>query len=711
MNIKTMTRMRGEMALICVLMLLWPFSVGQSTDTHESRTAQELAIPPFAYKNYTQIKDALYDLQNDYPSICMVFDLGDSWEKLDGLANRDILALKISDNVTLEENEPEVLVVALEHAREWISSELALAIAVNLTGAYGADPRVSWIVDNREIWIVPVVNPDGLDYSLAHDEWWRKNMRDNGDGTFGVDINRNFGGAMNGDPAGDWGGVGSSHSTSDEIYCGPSAFSEPESQAVRDLVLSHKFQVAIDLHSYGDWVMWPWGYSSATTQDDTDLVRIGHEFASMNGYFPSQSIGLYPTTGDSLDWLYGGAGVYAFCFEVGDEFHPHDPSVVEGTIHRNIPALLEGMEIAGDRQERQFNITHDSIPVRGYSSNGFNISAEVTAARGVNTSATRAFYRTEEGPWKEVRMTRGAANDTYYADIPGVDVGTVVDYYFVSRDLGGVLLESPVYAPYTYHSFTVMSSSNDLPPQIAHEPKGVYGSNDTVFLDSEGIQILARTSDDHGIRSAVLWYRASGSLAFHKENMSSADSHNFSAVLASSLDSGAEYYIEVTDTAGQKVRAPSDAPASLFKSNNTSPRISPGLVFSKTEVMAHSGEGVTVNACIEDDFGVETAMLTVRSRGTFLKEIPMVLASGTTRNGTWSADITIDGPPGIDEVQVELGAFDGRAMTYLGGPALKVVAQPHEGLGSYAFILIPVGAAGIVALAIVVSRFNRARRF
>ena len=710
MNFKTMTTMRGEIALVCVLILLSPLFALQSTNAYESRTMQELALPPYAYKNYTQIKDALYGLQDEYPSICKVYDVGDGWEKLHGLASRDILALKISDNVTLEENEPQVLVVALEHAREWISSELALDIAVNLTSAYGADPQANWIVDNRQIWIVPVVNPDGLDYSLAHDQWWRKNMRDNGDGTFGVDINRNFGGAMNGDPAGDWGGAGSSHTTSDEIYCGPSSFSEPETQAVRDLVLSHKFQIAIDLHSYSDWVMWPWGYSSATTPDDADLVRIGHELASMSGYFPSQSIGLYPTTGDSLDWLYGGAGVYAFCFEVGDEFHPLDPSTVSGTIHRIIPAVLKGMEIAGDRQERQFDITHDSIPARGYSSTGFNISAVVTASRGVNTTATQAFYRTDGGPWKEVRMTRGAANDTYYADIPVLDVGTEVNYYFVSRDSGGALLGSPHYAPYVYHSFIVTSSPDDLPPQIAHEPKGAYGSNDTVFLDSEGIQIIARLSDDHGIRSAVLWYRAEGDLAFYRENMSSADSHNFSSVLAPSFDSGAEYYIEIIDTAGQKIRAPSDAPLSLFKSNNTPPRIRPELLFSKTELVANSADGVTVDARITDDFAVETATLTVSSRGVTLKEIPMILASGTPRNGTWRANVTIDGPPGINEVQVELRAFDGRAMTYLSGTPLKVIAHPHHELGSIAYFLIPLGAAGIVALAFVVSRFNRARR-
>ena len=187
------------------LLLSTPVSCASSIEDGAQFSRAPVDYP---YKNYTEIKVVLLSLQSSYPEILQVIDIGDSWEKQSGLADRDILAVKISDNVGLEESEPEVLIMALHHAREWTTSEIALSLAENLTAAYGSDPRVSWLIDNREIWIVPVVNPDGLDYALDTDEWWRKNRRLNYDGSYGVDLNRNYNGSEDGNPSGAWGGVG-----------------------------------------------------------------------------------------------------------------------------------------------------------------------------------------------------------------------------------------------------------------------------------------------------------------------------------------------------------------------------------------------------------------------------------------------------------------------------------------------------------------------
>ncbi|UCE81099.1 MAG: PKD domain-containing protein [Methanobacteriota archaeon] len=414
----------------------------------------------YPYRNYTTLKQILYSTEGAYPNIAKVYDIGDGWEKTQDLADRDIIAIKISDNVETDEDEPEILVMALHHAREWPTSEIATQLIENLTMLYGSDPRISWLVDNREIWIIPVVNPDGLDFSLSDpaNEDWRKNRRNNGDGTYGVDLNRNYNGSQNGDPLGEWGGAGTSNETWQSTYCGEYPFSEPETQAIRDLTLNHSFVVALDLHTYGDLVMWPWGYTANATPDDIDLVRIGNEMAALNGYVADQSIGLYPTTGDSLDWLYGGADVFSFLFEVGgnpDGFHPYAEEVVLGQIAENIPPALLLIEVAGDRHDRQFDIEHQPATEPLEPGSLWTVAADITAARGVNTESLTVEYRVEGGPWVEVSMSKVSGNDTYAADIESPASGSFVEYYISAADSGGVSLSSPRYAPYDVYSLFV----------------------------------------------------------------------------------------------------------------------------------------------------------------------------------------------------------------------------------------------------------------
>lgn len=406
--------------------------------------------------------------------------------------------------MSLQADEPEVLIVALHHAREWTSSEIALALAENLTSSYHNDSRLSWLVDNREIWIVPVVNPDGLDYALSYDQWWRKNRHLNFDGSYGVDLNRNYGGSMNGDSAGDWGGDGASHDPTNEVYCGSGPFSEPETQSVRDLILARNFTLALDFHSYSDLVMWPWGYTANKTADDADLVRIGSEFAALNGYLPEQSVGLYPTTGDSLDWMYGAEDIYAFCFEVGSLFHPTSSTEVTGVISGNLPPSYLAIEIAGDRQERPFRVDHTAASSRDYSTSGFPIDANITAARGLDSSALGLFYRVDGGAWSAVSMIQSGGNDTFIAFIPSQSIGSVVDYYIVAHDVGGVELMSPKYAPYQYHSFVVTAGST--PPAAEAGPDVSVLVGDTVSFDGTS------STDEVGIANYTWTFTYNGSL-------------------------------------------------------------------------------------------------------------------------------------------------------------------------------------------------------
>ena len=300
-----------------------------------------------AYHSYSSLKTDLKNLVDQYPNITKLYDIGDSWEKTVGIADRDILAIKISDNVTNEEDdEPDILFMGGIHAREWISVEVPFYLAKYLLDLYGTDQKVKQLVDSREIWIVPLVNPDGLEYSRTYDRNWRKNCRDNGDGTFGVDPNRNFGY--------NWGLTGSSGDSAKETYRGVAPFSEPETQAIRDFVATHEFYASISYHSYSQLVLYPWGYTNDAAPHKEQLSKMAEDMANairdvhgMN-YSARQASNLYRASGDSDDWLYGAYNIAAFTVELrpknlwdggGKPFELPEDQIIP-TCEENMPAAL-----------------------------------------------------------------------------------------------------------------------------------------------------------------------------------------------------------------------------------------------------------------------------------------------------------------------------------------------------------------------------------
>ena len=505
--------MRTRIPMTCmVLMFAFLFSTmltpsSSHAGSEDSMLSLPAAGPPvdYYYRNYTEIRAILLETVANYPDIAIMYDIGDSWEKTAGVADRDILAIKISDNVDVDEDEPEFLLLALHHAREWPTSETVLQVIQNLTEGYGSDDRISWLIDNREIWIVPVVNPDGLDFALTEDDMWRKNRRDNLDGTFGVDLNRNYDGSQNGDPLGAWGGAGTSDLNYSDVYCGEYAFSEPETQSIRDLARAHDFQIAFDFHTYDDSVMWPWGYTANLTSDDAYFVDIGQQLAALNGYEAAQSVDLYPTTGDSLDWLYGSLDIFAFLFEMGaTSFHPDYEEDVLEIVYENIAPTLLGIELSGDRLQLPFEISHVPLADSPYSASGHDVSADITAYRGVETASLKVVYRSDGGPWVESAMSRDSSNDTYVATIPSQPSGTVVEYYIFAEDLGGVELMSPRYAPYDVHSFTVLEGSDEPPVADA-------GADVLISLGSEVMFDSSDSSDDVAITGYTWTFMYNGS--------------------------------------------------------------------------------------------------------------------------------------------------------------------------------------------------------
>jgi murein tripeptide amidase MpaA len=252
------------------------------------------------YHTYAETESTLLALESQYPELASVEAIGTSGE------GRIIYALKISDNVAIDESEPEVLIMGNHHARELMSVEIPLLFAEYLLDNYESDPAVASMVDEREIYIIPMVNPDGhvfveLNHSGDWWTWWRKNRRDNLDGSYGVDLNRNYGYL--------WGydNFGSSPSTFSEIYRGSAAFSEPETQAIRDFVQSRSFIVGFSYHSYGDLLLYPWSYNFTYTADHRLFNALGDTLVASNGYLQGNSAtgAIYLVNGDSDDWAYG----------------------------------------------------------------------------------------------------------------------------------------------------------------------------------------------------------------------------------------------------------------------------------------------------------------------------------------------------------------------------------------------------------------------
>jgi len=270
--------------------------------------------------------------------IVAVVDIDVSWE------NRIIRAVKISDNpLQSDPGEPDVLLVGGHHAREWISVEVPLRIAEYIVSHYDTDPQIKALVDSREIWVIPLLNPDGYQHSIDVDRLWRKNRRDLGLGFYGVDLNRNY--------SYEWGGVGSSGSLDSETYRGPNPFSEPETSLIKEFIEQNGITRLISYHSYKQLIIYPWGYTTDNAPDAPLLQSIAEQMqeriASVHGehYTVGQVADtLYAASGDLCDWAYGEKGILAFTIEL----RPEDASVgfmlppeqIIPTFEENLPAAL-----------------------------------------------------------------------------------------------------------------------------------------------------------------------------------------------------------------------------------------------------------------------------------------------------------------------------------------------------------------------------------
>lgn len=272
------------------------------------------------YKNPSEVESALIDFEKNYPQLVRRESIGKSVE------GRDIWAVVLTQKYSRgKEPKKTILVDAMHHAREVMTTEVALDIIDYLTKNYETDPKVRNWMDKYEIWVVPMLNPDGNNRVWSEENMWRKNTQ----GGHGVDINRNY-------PY-EWASCnGSSSLKSSDTYHGASGGSEPETQALMALATRIQPKFNLSYHSYSELVIYPFGCDPKTvpSSDAKIYLETGKELAkrlvrdSGEGHYQAGTSYdlLYNVDGGSIDWMYGKEKIMAFVVELNGSWQGFQPS-------------------------------------------------------------------------------------------------------------------------------------------------------------------------------------------------------------------------------------------------------------------------------------------------------------------------------------------------------------------------------------------------
>lgn len=464
---------------------------------------------------------------------------------------RPVYWLKISDNPNVDESEPEILYTAIHHAREPASVSQLIMYMYYLLENYNSNPEVKYLVDNVEMYFVPVVNPDGYIYNETTNPsgggMWRKNRRDNLDGNFGVDLNRNYGYNWAFD------NTGSSPNTSSDTYRGTTPFSEPETKNLQNFSNKHQFKIALNYHTYGNLLIYPWGYQADIyTPDSAQYVEYAKCLTIQNQYnygTANQTVG-YVVNGSSDDWMYGEqtskGKIFAMTPEAGDVAYGFWPpqnlivSICKENIRQNLNAahLLLKHALVSDNEPRYissqngfFNYTLTCLgmdvpatftvtiipispeitnvgPPKIYSNLGILQSAHDSISFTISSSATQG---------QPLQYIISVSNGSYsYGDTISKVFGTPV-----------TLFGSNGNSMTGWYSSTGWGIDNSIfysaPASISDSPNGIYQGSDSTYIRTLSAINLT------GAVSATLSFRARWEIEPHfdyVEVMASADGGN-----------------------------------------------------------------------------------------------------------------------------------------------------------------------------------------
>jgi hypothetical protein len=438
------------------------------------------------------IKAQLNKIKATYPHICQLKTIGHSIQK------RPLLAMRLT-NEKIKGEKPQVLFLATHHAREWVATEMAMRLIKYLTANYGSDRRVTNLLDTVEVWVIPVGNPDGYQYTFTNERLWRKNLRDNdGDGEItiadGVDLNRNF--------ASHWGldEEGSSSNPSDATYRGTAPNSEPETQVVVKFIEQNDFKFIVSYHTYGNWILYPWGWQWKTTSLD-DPIFVAQAGTDINpaiwdslrdeGYDPGVGADLYITNGDFTDWTYGSLGIPSHLVEFtrGYDFRfPDDDDMVQTVFEDSLEFALSVAESATDPAHPVSPVgiaTEDVYHTPVTMSNGPNQMIEVLARKGLALT----LLATGGNPTSFTEQLGNRYNDrsgTYYSRYVAYINGQSPGNFEYSISAGDDTL-----GPYGYE--VISATGNSILVLAAEDYSGGY--NDPPYADTSAPNFLAFYTD------------------------------------------------------------------------------------------------------------------------------------------------------------------------------------------------------------------------
>lgn len=460
-----------------------------------------------AYHTFAESVAWMDALRASYPQV-----ISARWSLGTGHLGNPIWCVRISDNPDVDESgEAEILFDGAHHAREIMAAEMPMMLAEYLCQQYAAgDPEIVGLVDTREIYIAPIVNPDGFLYNEQTDPngggMWRKNRRNNG-GSYGVDINRNY-------PY-QWGcDWGSSGVPSDDTYRGPSAGSEPEVQALMSFINAHDFTIRQSFHTYGNLTLFPWGYTTADTPDHATFVEMATAMVQYNGYTPGQpGEVLYDVCGGTFDWDYGAGAehtpIYGFTTEIGnssDGFWPAD-SRRQTLFDENLWPSLYLIQMAGIL--RGVAWTHSPLPFTGDPNGGY-LAVGVPQGYGgaaINPASVVLRYRVNGGAFSDLPMTTTGQPGQYGATIPNQPAGSAIEYYLAASDVDGNAGTSPRNAPASLHYFEVGASfAHDMEATRGWIPGGTGDTASTgLWVRVDPVGTAAQPEDDHTPTGTQCW--------------------------------------------------------------------------------------------------------------------------------------------------------------------------------------------------------------
>lgn len=361
---------------------------------------------------FQEMQNQLDQMRSLYPNLITVKSSIGSTDQ-----GRSIFMVRISDNADVDENEPEVLLNAVHHAREPISMTQLIFFMWHVLENYETDKEIQTLVNSTEMYIVPCLNPDGYEYNRSTNAtgggMWRKNRHNNGDGTFGVDNNRNY--------SFDWGGVGASATTSNETYRGTRAFSEAENIAIRNFTISRHFVSALNTHAYGNYCLYPYSSQAVNTNPEIPLFTQLSSFLTQDNNFLSgncQATLNYVASGDAVDWGYADIAskpkMYTFTPEIGnstDGFYPAASRIIPlcnsmMVMNKNILKVSTSYGLVTTTNATTvnslngtvpFNIKHFGIYAGTYVVTLTPLSTFVTAVDAAKTISSATIFQTHTG--------------------------------------------------------------------------------------------------------------------------------------------------------------------------------------------------------------------------------------------------------------------------------------------------------------------------